>query len=44
MSPNGSMSWKGIVHNLEKELAETQERLDFNERLLHSAREERRLE
>ena len=31
------------VENLQKELAETQERLDFAERLLTKAREERRI-
>jgi predicted nucleic acid-binding Zn-ribbon protein len=31
------------VQGLEQELAETQERLDFTERLLSKAREERRL-
>ena len=32
-----------IVHNVQQELAETQERLDFAERLLSQAREERRI-
>jgi predicted nucleic acid-binding Zn-ribbon protein len=31
------------VHGLEQELADTQERLDFAERLLSQAREERRI-
>ena len=31
------------LHNVQQELAETQERLDFAERLLTSAREERRI-
>ena len=31
------------VHGLQQELAETQERLDFAERLLSKAREERRI-
>jgi predicted nucleic acid-binding Zn-ribbon protein len=31
------------VHGLQQELAETQERLDFAERLLSTAREERRI-
>jgi hypothetical protein len=34
---------EGIVHDVQQELAETQERLDFAERLLSQAREERRL-
>jgi hypothetical protein len=32
-----------IVHDVQQELAETQERLDFAERLLSQAREERRI-
>ena len=32
------------VHGVQQELAETQERLDFAERLLTKAREERRIE
>lgn len=31
------------LHNVQQELAETQERLDFTERLLSTAREERRI-
>jgi len=34
---------EGSVHGLQQELAETQERLDFAERLLTKAAEERRL-
>jgi hypothetical protein len=34
---------EGIVHDVQQELAETQERLDFAERLLSQAREERRI-
>jgi predicted nucleic acid-binding Zn-ribbon protein len=34
---------EGAVQGLQQELAETQERLDFAERLLSKAREERRI-
>ena len=34
---------EGTVHALQQELAETQERLDFADRLLSTVREERRL-
>ena len=34
---------EGVVQGLQKELAETQERLDFAERLLTKGREERRV-
>ena len=34
---------EGDVHGLHQELAETQERLDFAERILGKAREERRI-
>jgi cell division septum initiation protein DivIVA len=34
---------EGAIHGLQQELAETQERLDFAERLLSKARDERRV-
>jgi hypothetical protein len=34
---------EGVVQDLQHDLAETQERLDFAERLLSKAREERRI-
>jgi hypothetical protein len=34
---------EGSVHGLQQELSETQERLDFAERLLAKARDERRI-
>lgn len=45
-SPNATARLEALereVHGLQQELTETQERLDFAERLLSKAREERRI-